>query len=173
MELNLKSNLRNWNTGKGFSSISISEYKSNYLTDLIKLFYETVHCVNAEDYTKDQLDTWAPEKIDTEKWESRIKNNYVIVATDRNKVIEFGELSPEGCIDMLYVYKDYLRQKVGYKLLKCLIQKAKKLGLTEVFAEASIIAKPFFEKRGFELMEKQVKTFNGADFVNFKMKKRI
>jgi len=37
--------------------LRISEYKSNYLTDLIQLFYEVVHRVNAEDYTKEQLDS--------------------------------------------------------------------------------------------------------------------
>lgn len=33
-------------------------------------------------------------------------------------------------------------------LSKCLLQKAKNLGLTEVFTEASITAKPFFENQG-------------------------
>ena len=153
--------------------IKILEYDENHLADLIKLFREVVHSVNANDYTKNQLDTWAPEQIDVEKWKIRIENNFVVVAKEGNKIAGFGELSPEVCIDMIYVHKDYLRQKIGKKLLECLIKKAKKANFTEVFTEASITAKPFFEKQGFKVIKKQVKTFNGVDFVNYKMKKMI
>lgn len=153
--------------------IKIDEYKENYLVDLINLFVEVVHTVNENDYTREQLDVWAPEKIDIKKWKTRIKNNFVAVAKDGNKIIGFGELSPEGCIDMIYVHKDYLSQKIGQMLLECLVQKAKKLSLTEVITEASITAKPFFEKYGFKLIKKQVKTINDVDFVNYRMDKKI
>ena len=32
---------------------------------LIKLFYQTVHIVNAKDYTKEQLNVWAPDNINS------------------------------------------------------------------------------------------------------------
>jgi putative acetyltransferase len=57
-------------------------------------------------------------------------------------------------------------------LLECLIQKAKKLNFNEMFTEASISAKPFFEKHCFEVLE-QVKTINSVGFVNFKTKKDL
>jgi len=90
--------------------------------------------------------------------ENRIKNNFVIVAEYKNKIVGFAELSPLGCIDMIYVHMDYLRQKIGKMLLECLIKKAKKLNFTEVFTEASITAKPFL-KQGFKVIKKQVKNF--------------
>lgn len=92
---------------------------------------------------------------------------------DGIKIVGFGELSPEGYVDMLYVHKDYLRQKIGQRLLECLIRKAKKLGLNAVVIEASITAKSFFEKQGFEVIKKQVKTLNNVDFVNYRMKRKI
>jgi putative acetyltransferase len=155
------------------SIIKIFAYESDYLIDLFDLFWETVHSVNAEDYTNEQLETWAPEQTDTEKWKNRIENNFVVIAKMGNKIVGFSELSPKGCIDMLYVHKDYLRQKVGQQLLEYIIQKAKNVGFTEVFTEASITARPFFEKQGFKLIKKQVKTINTVDFINYKMKKGI
>ena len=153
--------------------IKIREYDEDYFSDLTNLFWEVVHSVNADDYTMNQLDTWAPLQIDIEKWKNRIKNNFVIMAEYQNKIIGFGELSPQGCIDMIYVHRDYLRQKIGKILLECLIKKARKLNLTEVFTEASITAKPFFKEQGFKIIKKQIKTFNGVDFVNYIMKKII
>jgi len=153
--------------------LKISEYKENHLAELIELFLDVVHSVNAEDYTDKQLDTWAPEQVDIEKWRNRLENNFVVIAKKENKIMGFGELSPEGCIDMLYVHKGYLRQKVGQQLLECLIQKAQNMEFTEVATEASITARPFFENQGFKVTKKQIKRFNNVNFINYKMKKSI
>lgn len=61
----------------------------------------------------------------------------------KNKIVGFAELFLLGCIDMIYVHMDYLRQKIGKMLLECLIKKARKLN----FTEASITAKPFLKSR--------------------------
>lgn len=37
----------------------IREYQSSDCKELAELFYNTVHAVNAKDYTKEQLDVWA------------------------------------------------------------------------------------------------------------------
>ncbi len=37
----------------------IREYKPTDCVKIAKLFYDTVHSVNAMDYTKKQLDVWA------------------------------------------------------------------------------------------------------------------
>jgi len=75
--------------------------------------------------------------------ENRIKNNFVIMGEYKNKIVGFAELFLLGCIDMIYVHMDYLRQKIGKMLLECLIKKARKLN----FTEASITAKPFLKSR--------------------------
>jgi putative acetyltransferase len=90
---------------------------------LIKLFSDTVHSVNVVDYTYEQLSTWAPEDIDPKKWMDRVKNNYMVTAKDGNIVVGFGELTFEGCIDMLYVDNHYLLQKIGQQLLDFVIIK--------------------------------------------------
>ena len=39
-------------------------YVSSDCKQLAGLFYQTVHSVNAKDYTKEQLDVWATGKVD-------------------------------------------------------------------------------------------------------------
>ncbi|OEC88973.1 MULTISPECIES: GNAT family N-acetyltransferase [Methanobacterium] len=57
--------------------------------------------------------------------ENRIKNNFVIMGEYKNKIVGFAELFLLGCIDMIYVHMDYLRQKIGKMLLECLIKSQK------------------------------------------------
>ena len=42
--------------------------------ELIELFFNTVHSVNNDDYTCEQLNIWAPEDINPEKWIDWIYN---------------------------------------------------------------------------------------------------
>lgn len=46
----------------------IREYQSSDCKELTKLFYNTVHTVNAKDYTEEQLDAWATGQVDLNKW---------------------------------------------------------------------------------------------------------
>ena len=112
---------------------------------LTQLFFDTVHSVNICDYRNEQLNIWAPKIINQKKWMDRINNNYLIIAKNGNKPIGFGELTPEGCIDMLYVDKNYLGKKIGKQLLEYITIKAQKEGRNEILVESSITARPFFE----------------------------
>ena len=48
--------------------MEIREYQPSDCKELAELFYNTVHAVNAKDYTKEQLDVWATGRMDLEKW---------------------------------------------------------------------------------------------------------
>ena len=157
-----------------FEEIEIGLKPTNKLVcKLIELFFGTVHSINVGDYSREQLNIWAPEVINREKWMERINDNYLVMAKDGNKIVGFGELTSEGCVDMLYVHKDYLVQKIGQQLLGYITKKALKLGIDEIFVDASVIARPFFEKSGFDMIKKRVKKLNGSDFIVFRMNKRI
>lgn len=45
----------------------IRNYESTDCKELAELFYNTVHTINAKDYTKEQLDAWASGQVDLEK----------------------------------------------------------------------------------------------------------
>ena len=46
----------------------LREYRPEDCREIIELFYQTVHTVNAADYTEEQLDAWADGKADPEVW---------------------------------------------------------------------------------------------------------
>ena len=47
----------------------IRPYQTADCEALARLFYDTVHTVNAKDYTKAQLDVWATGNVDLEAWD--------------------------------------------------------------------------------------------------------
>ena len=44
----------------------LRKYRTEDCESIAELFYETVHSVNAADYTPEQLDVWATGKVDLE-----------------------------------------------------------------------------------------------------------
>ena len=48
--------------------IRLRRYRPEDCPLLGQLFYDTVHTVNAVDYTPEQLAAWAPELPDMEQW---------------------------------------------------------------------------------------------------------
>lgn len=60
----------------------IRKYKSEDCKQLAELFYETVHCINAKDYTSEQLYAWASGSVDLEKWDKSFLEHYTLVALE-------------------------------------------------------------------------------------------
>jgi putative acetyltransferase len=148
-------------------------YKIDDTEEIIKLFYDTVHEVNIHDYTKAQVDAWAPKNTDTEVWIKRLGDKFTYVAEEDNKIIGFGQLEANGYIDCFYCHKDFQRRGIGTKILEQIESKARALEIKKLFTEASITAKPFFESKNFIVVRKQKVERNGQKFINFVMEKLI
>lgn len=87
--------------------MEIRKYKESDIEEITELFYNTVHTVNAKDYSKEQLDAWAPKNPDFEKWNISFQNHISVIAVEDNTVIGFGDIDKSGYLDRLYVHKDY------------------------------------------------------------------
>lgn len=48
--------------------MNVREYKPSDCEELANLFYDTVHNINAKDYTQEQLDVWATGNVNLENW---------------------------------------------------------------------------------------------------------
>lgn len=147
--------------------LRIREYKSEDCQELTALFYQTVHAVNAKDYTKEQLDAWATEEIDLEKWNQSLMEHYSLVAIEDDKIVGFGDIDRTGYLDRLYIHKDYQRRGIATAICNALEQ-----GICgSVVTHASITAKPFFVKRGYQVLKQQQVERNGVFLTNYVIKK--
>lgn len=160
------------------NNIVIRHFHTRDSQPIAKLFYDTVHAVNAKDYTQKQIDAWAPKLSlrEQEMWlgnlRARLSKNRSFVATHGETIVGFADISSDGYLDHMYIHKDYQRQGVATALLHHLEQETIQLGVREIWTEASITAKPFFEHHSYVVIQPQTVTTRGVSMVNFLMRKR-
>ena len=145
----------------------IREYQATDCKALAELFYDTVHNVNAKDYTKEQLDVWATGKVDIDQWNQSLLEHYSLIALCNGTMIGFGDIDKTGYLDRLYVHKDYQRKGVA----SAICNKLEKMVKGKIITHASVTARPFFEKRGYRVIKEQQVVRQGIALKNFIMEK--
>ncbi|WP_414545402.1 GNAT family N-acetyltransferase [Nostoc sp. CCY0012] len=153
--------------------MKLRTYEIGDTAEIIDLFYNTVHEVNIRDYTKEQIDAWAPVEMDIEVWINSLKTKFTYVVENNGKIVGFGELEANGHIDKFFCHKDFQGQGIGTMILEQIESKARSLGIKRLFVEASITAKPFFANKNFLLVTEQEVERRGQKLINFVMEKFI
>lgn len=149
--------------------MTLRPYRPSDLRELVELFYDTVHTVNAGDYTAEQLDAWADGAPDLAEWNRTLLEHTALVAVEEEALLGFGDIDASGYLDRLYVHKDFQRQGVASALCGALERAVE--GERTVTC-ASITARPFFEGRGYQVIREQQVVRHGVAMANYRMEKR-
>lgn len=146
----------------------IRRYEPEDCKELVKLFHDTVHSINARDYIKEQLCVWATGSVDLEAWNQSLLKHFSVVAVKNGIIVGFGDIDKNGYLDRLYVHKDYQNQGIATAIcdeLECSFQ------VDKIITHSSITARPFFERRGYKVIKKQNIKRNGVLLHNYVMEK--
>jgi putative acetyltransferase len=149
----------------------VRDYRAGDAGEICRLFYETVRAVNLGDYSPEQVRAWAPAPPDPDAWHGRMSGRHTLVVEDDDGVAGFAELEEDGHLDMFYCRKDAVGRGVGSLLYAAVEERARGLCVGRIFTEASITARPFFGRKGFALLRRNVVTRNGVQVTNFSMEK--
>ncbi len=120
------------------------------------------------------MEAWAPlamQRVNVAAWQKTLRNNKTYVARAHDQIVGFGDMTLEGYLDRLYVHKDFQRQGIAAAIVDLLEADAKKLGLTHIFTDASLTARPFFERKGYQIIQTQTVERQGISFMNVSMVK--
>jgi putative acetyltransferase len=156
--------------------VKIRGFQANDIQQIISLFFDTVHSVNARDYTPEQLDVWAAkDELDDKlkSWKVSMEQNITYIAELNGTIIGFSYMTHDGHLDRLYIHKDFQSQGIATKLVNLLVTEARKLGMDYIDTYASITAKPFFEHHGFNIIQQQKVELRGVSLINYKMVKKL
>ena len=145
----------------------IRAYQSKDCAELAALLYNTVHTVNARDYTQAQLDVWATGHVDLAAWNRSFLAHNTFVAELDGVIAGFGDIDETGYLDRLYVHKDYQRRGVAAALCDAMERTAP----GKIVTHASITARPFFEGRGYTVVRTQQVERQGVLLTNYVMEK--
>lgn len=147
--------------------MELRKYQSSDCREVTDLFFNTVHIINAKDYTKEQLDVWATGQADLEKWDQSLQGHYSVVAVENDVIVGFGDIDSTGYLDRLYVHANYQGRGIATAICDQLEQAVP----GSITTHASITAKPFFEKRGYKVIKEQKVERQGIFLTNFVMAK--
>ncbi len=154
--------------------MNIRDYDESDLRSVAHLFTDSVHGLGWTHYDAAQCHAWAPRPPDLTAWRARLARLHTLVAEEEDGTLAgFLAYEDDAHIDLLFTAPDLARRGVASALYARAESSIAALGAAEAYTEASLIARPFFERQGFRVVEEQVVTRNGVSFRRFAMRKAI
>ena len=150
-------------------TMTVRKYHPCDCEEIAELFYNTVHAVNAKDYTEEQLNAWAAGNVDIEQWNRSLQEHFSLVAVEDKRIVGFGDISLTGYLDRLYVHKDFQRKGIA----TALCEELERAAACKITTHASITARPFFENRGYIVITEQQVVRQNIPLTNFIMEKEL
>ncbi|MDL2235275.1 GNAT family N-acetyltransferase [Christensenellaceae bacterium OttesenSCG-928-L17] len=154
-------------------TLRIREYRTTDNGKIVDLFYNTVRAVNAKDYNLEQVAVWAPDSIDVDEWCKPFAIDYTRIAEIGDTIVGFANIDNMGCFDRLYVHKDYQGMGIAKELAIDIENHARQNGVKIIKVDASITAKPFFERCGYTSIRQNAVKRGGQTLINYTMQKQL
>lgn len=135
--------------------MTIRTYRDTDVEAVAALFTAAVHEVAASHYTAAQRAAWAPQPPDLAHWRRRMAGlNTLLFDTGAGLAGMIG-YEDDGHIDLLFTAPGQTRSGVASRLYARVESILAQAGVTELYTEASLLARPFFERQGFVVTEAQ------------------
>ncbi|WP_345954122.1 GNAT family N-acetyltransferase [Mucilaginibacter sp. PAMB04168] len=154
-------------------AVNIRRATASDVDNIRQLFYDTVTTVNRQHYNDEQVAAWSAGYHNRENWAGKVAAQHFIVAEEESALAGFASVTSEGYLDYMFVDRNRQGQGIASLLLSELETIAARLFLETLTTHASITAKPFFEKQGFEVVKQQTVQVRGAELTNFVMEKKL
>ena len=133
-----------------------------------------MHEVANDKYDKAQLDAWAPKIPDASKWLPMLIEYATFVAVDETeKPIAWISMTEAGYVDMLFCLPEAVGRGIAGRLYEKVERLAKERGLHRMTAHASLLAQPFFAKRGWRVEKREMHVRNGVAMPRAEMSKEL
>ena len=138
------------------------------IPEMQELFRSTVLTVSLKDYTKEEVEDWASCGDSREHLKALLsKHNFIAALDNKGLIIGFSSMNFAGYLHSMFVHKNWQRKGVAMSLLSEVEKMARDYGVHKIYTEASITARPFFEKQGYEVIREQKAKANKLYLTNY------
>ena len=148
-------------------------YRASDAGGTLDVFLRAIRTTASRDYTPEQVGAWASDEIDVVAWGDRRLAARTQVAELDGVVVGFTDVDDEGYVDMLFVDPAVGRRGVATALLAWVVDTAQAAGASELTTHASLTARPFFERVGFEVVAERRPVLRGVAMTNFAMRRTL
>jgi len=114
------------------------------------LFGQSIEELTQEEYDEEQRLAWMSRAADGEAFATRLGGGVTLLVELDGEILGFGTLARGNEIDMLYVHPFAAGQGVGATLVDALERIAQARGAETMTVDASDSALEFFERQGYE-----------------------
>jgi putative acetyltransferase len=155
--------------------ITIRSYERRDAADVADVFYRSVREVALSDYTAEQVKAWVPGRWDAEREHQRSGDGRLVLVAvgESGHVVAFIDLEPDGHIDRQFCAPEAAGRGIASRLYDGIETAVRTQGIKRLFTEASELARRFFERKGFTVLERQDKILRGVPIHNYRMAKTL
>jgi putative acetyltransferase len=153
----------------------IRPFETEDAVQLGTIFYRAVREVARSAYSREQVEAWAPFPPPAEFYrEKAVDGRLFLVAVDAgDRPVAYSDLDPAGLVDHLFCLPEAIGTGAASRLYDGLERQARQWGLGRVHVEASELARPFFEHKGFANLGRNDFLMRGVPMHNYRMEKHL
>jgi putative acetyltransferase len=155
------------------SAVSLRPYVPADAKRCAEIFRSSIEELAAEDYNEEQREAWAARADDERAFGAGLAEALTLLAVIQGAIAGFASLKGAQEIDMLFVDPEFARQGAGSALVEALTKLAQARGAKRLTTEASDVAKPLFERRGFTAQKRNLVRVGDQWLANTTMTKTL
>lgn len=133
------------------------------------LFFTAVQTGAQSTYTQKQRNAWAPRIPDAESWKDRMAAQHSLVAILDDQLVGIMTLTDQGIIDLAFVLPEKMGTGVAGELYAAILAEARTRKFSQLQTHASHMARRFFEKRNWRIVQQQTIVRDEVELTNFLM----
>jgi putative acetyltransferase len=153
--------------------LNIRPYQAKDLLSVIQVYTASIHALAAPYYSPEQVAAWAPSVPDVARWQERLAQLHTLIADCDGVFAGFISYSEEGYLDFLFTHPMFVRRRVATELCVQVETALRVARLPRVFTHASLAARAFFNRQGFQLDAEECVECRGAYLRRFSMHKDL
>ncbi|WP_373503558.1 GNAT family N-acetyltransferase [Aestuariivirga sp.] len=142
---------------------------------LAEIFNRAVSETASRHYDPEQIAAWLGGGMEAGETHARCSDGRSVwVAADgSDTAVAFIDLEDDGHIDMLFCLPEWSGRGIASALYDHLESDARRRGMTRLRVEASELARPLFQHKGFTLLRRNDFTLDGVAVHNHIMEKLL
>lgn len=149
------------------------QYESADLPGVIETYTTSIRSLAAPYYSPEQIAAWAPAEPDLAQWQERLGHLHTILVEADGICAGFVSYNHDGYLDFLYTHPAFARRGVATRLYRNVESILRARGVPRITTHASLAARPFFDRHGFQLDAEECVECRGAFLRRFAMHKQL